>query len=581
MASSKLFGDLRFNTDHALIQKIHNRQLRNELDSVLSRRTARGYYGAHGGALGTWYYDLVAHDERRTKRYETYQNMLNDTPETMLVAESLCDAALQTEKRSVDSAGSCYAVEVTSKNQRGTKRAQAAVQAADTATRIREDIWPIAFQAVTRGDDFEEAVASPGQGITGLEYRPQESMRINWNSLGEPDPMAPYIQSLSPHAPPIATFKPWQIVHFAYRPDRRTRYGTSIFQGARATYTQMKLMEDMMVVAWVERAFVKYKWKVDTKGITDENLRQQFMETFRSQVSSTYEVDSEGRISSRFNPMTQSRDIWLPVGARGADHDVEVMGQGSAFRFDVAALKYMHDKFVVGIKGNKTMLGFPDESGRAAQEGASMGFARAIRHLQQDLKRGLDFYYRVVLAAANMDTDSVVLSYTFPFMGASDEMVRVNMRLALAQIATTLRQMLPPKFLVSKVLSPALDLSREEASSVTEYLEEHPELMGEPPKFAGSKVPFRVNKKGTEGVPSRPGSTGKSGSKGGSARGMNPGHESQTMADEMLADATIQESCAIVGRMVPLLRTLQAYGGGNNTYTTDLGQKPRFKIWEA
>lgn len=470
-----------------------------------------------GQSLGSWYYALLAMENDRKARYQDYAQILDDMPEVDAALDALVDAALQNDQRSSGESQAGYRVTVVSPN---GAAAQQAIDEAEEACGIQENISGIAHDVLLYGDDTCEIIVMPDRGVVGLAYLPPESIRIQRDSRGKVDTEFPYVQ-VDSAGNALVRFRDWQILHFANRRDRRTLYGRSHLASCRVPITQLRLMEDATVLGWIHRSVIKYVWFLDVTNMTPEAATTLVNKVKLARAKHQTVDPASGKFRAEANPLSGDDEIFLPKGGSQSATDIKVLQGDPNLRFAGQGMSHFFNKVFAGLRVPKGIVGFAEDiSAKAVLSEQQVQMGRTARRLQLDLLGVLKKFHRICLLARGIDPSKVKLKYTFPFMGTMDETVRANLQFTRVQIATMVGQILPPELLASRVLGPALDLPEEDIVILSQYLKEHPV---EP----DSPAPPNGVKSTTSSAPSsdRPQSTGRSGSQQGRARGLNPGHE--------------------------------------------------------
>lgn len=203
--------------------------------------------------------------------------------------------------------------------------------------RIDEDVQEIARATCKLGNSFEELIVDDS-GVIGLQHLPAASMRRIEDCHGHLDgfiqdirgrvgyTLEEYRQLLSardagcnarvmgPDKEFITVFRPWEVVHFRLRlKSRRSVYGISVLDAARAAWKRLMLLEDAAVLHQIQRAQDRLVFYVDIGDLPPREV-EAALRKYRHQLNKKRFVDPKtNQLSLKFDPLPVAHDTPIPL----------------------------------------------------------------------------------------------------------------------------------------------------------------------------------------------------------------------------------------------------------------------------
>lgn len=393
-----------------------------------------------GKSMATYYYERMKLENDRKFRYRDYEAMDENSGD--IIGSGLDVYADNATFGSLDkNEPSRY--EVLTDN----SRAASAFKLMENMTRIRHSLWQIARSLSKFGDHFEEIVVIPDLTVSKVVALSPRTVRIVTNERGFPitdNQGAMYVQTTKDGVNPIATFAPWQIIHWKMATEKDALYGVkgSVLARGRYVWRQLQMMEDGMVIRRLSRASMRYAYGVDTGSLGPRDALQLVQEFKEYNVKKKLMNTTTGQLSMDNNPMVDEDDIYLPSG-EGAKFQVKTL-QGQSNLAQIGDVEYFLNKLFASIKVPKAYLGWEaDTHNRNVITQLDIQFARTVRRLQWFLTIGLRQLYDTTLHLNGIDPDSVDYEFRWPVISTEDEMRQWSLTQIRAQVVQVLKQTIP------------------------------------------------------------------------------------------------------------------------------------------
>jgi len=384
--------------------------------------------------LKDWYNSLLGKGHTRIEKYKKFEflddNLAEASASLNIYADNIVSGAIGGEEN--------YTVLV-DKGAPNIALIEQVIKDAERRTGIKDFVWDIARNMTEYGDDFEELVIA--QGTDGKYYvdalkplKPHTMYadvddRGNWN-----DSDFPYFQKTNEYDKEPIKFDWWRVIHFKLG---RETYGVrkSLFANASQRIgTQLLWIDDSMVLARMSRAWMRYAWMIDTKGLSTDEAWE-YTERFRERVARKEVVDREsGRLGINDSPPLPDEDLFIPT-AEGKNNDIKVLS-GDLNIGNIADVSYFQSKFFMATSIPKAYAGI--EEGVRSKATLSMidvQFARQVRRRQNAITPGLKRFYELVFVLAGIDPTSFEWGVQFPELNTIDEVQMFEMMKVKAEIA--------------------------------------------------------------------------------------------------------------------------------------------------
>lgn len=384
--------------------------------------------------LKDWYNSLIGKGNTRIAQYRKFEflddNLAEGSASLNIYADNIVSGAI---------GGSENYTVLVDKNAPNIELIEQIIRDVEKRTGIKDSIWDIARNMTEYGDDFEEVVIIKGDdGKYSVDaLKPLEPHTIYadvdergiWN-----DSDFPYMQKVDMYDKEPVRFDWWRLIHFKIG---RDVYGVnnSLFANASQRIgRQLLWIDDAMVLARMSRAYMRYAWMIDTKGLSPDEAWE-YTERWKSRVARKEVVDREtGRIGIDDSPPLPDEDLFIPT-SEGKNNEVRVLS-GDLNIGNIVDVQYFQSKFFMATSIPKAYAGI--EEGVRSKATLSMidvQFARQVRRRQNALLPGLKRFYELVFVLAGIDPLSFEWSIQFPELNTIDEVQMWEMNKVKAEVA--------------------------------------------------------------------------------------------------------------------------------------------------
>ncbi len=327
------------------------------------------------------------------------------------------------------------------------------------------------------GDCFVQLLYDMNEGIVGWKYTSPELVSRVEDNVGRLIGFAPGIVEITDmeNLPPNLA-KPWDFIHFrlqSIKPDNI--HGDSLLFGARMTWRQLKLLEDIMIYYRILRAPDRWVYLVEVGDQTPVQAWQtleQFRKAVRFREFKTNEVI--GQYRTEFIPISWVDDFfWIMRNGVPQVKVEKFEGKPSPMQ-DISDVEFFRNKLFSDLRIPKAALGFEGEiNARATLLQQDVRFARTIKALRQVFVTGIAQLLQLQLSFKGIDPLLPENHFTVAMAPVSylDEIQKselFNMKAGIAQTLVTLGKdmNLNKKEWFSFVLSYVLNLSPKEIEMV-------------------------------------------------------------------------------------------------------------------
>jgi len=345
--------------------------------------------------------------------------------------------------------------------------------------RFEEDSWSISRQMCKMGNDYEEIVVHPDDGVVALNHLPTHTVRRVEGPRGElygfvqdfnrrvgytpkefHDLVTKRLQTKgsSDRFGPTKTvgyegvipFEPWQVAHFRHRgKHRRSVYGYSVLEPARWIWKRLILLEDAALIYRLQRAPERYAFYVDV-GNRPLNEALRLLHTVRQQYKKKKYINPRtNKLDLKLDMLAQDEDIFIPVVNGAEATRVEVLGGPSWQHME--DIEYFLNKLFGSLHVPKAYLSQEEGVNRAILSSEDVRFARTILRVQQDLRLGVEKIFRVHLAAIGIPPDAVEFDVRFTVPSSIFELAQLEVKNARADFASRVREHVSLRWVLENV----------------------------------------------------------------------------------------------------------------------------------
>lgn len=315
-------------------------------------------------------------------------------------------------------------------------------------------VYSVVRNLVKYGDSFSEVVVNADGQVTQLRQLPPSTMYRNQDATGDLKLGAPvyedgsgacrnaggdcaFEQRAEDTQTMVAAFWPWQIVHIRNNHDGFSPYGRSHLRVARVIWRKLKAIEEAMIIARLARAYPKYRYKVDTTGLSPAEA-QDALNRFQLAVNQRQTV--AGR---REQPYWILSDIFFtaPKVKDGSGKfsenatDVSVLESQGQTVFNIDDVKtYFHRKLLCCLRIPPAHMGWEEQvNARATVSAQDVQYLRFLRRVQQLVGQALEQVYDTALVLAGIDPTTADYEISWPMLSANDESAAADAEFSRAQ----------------------------------------------------------------------------------------------------------------------------------------------------
>lgn len=357
--------------------------------------------------------------------------------------------------------------------------------------RIEEEVWEIARTLCKYGNDYEEILVTD-EGVQGLNFLPPPTVRRIEGPRGElfgflqdfkgrfgfsptdfEQLLAVRSAAIKAGKNPkeyqqgafeqVAALEDWEVAHFRLRSkQRRSLYGFSVLEPARWIWKRLVLLEDAAMIYRLQRAPERFAFYVDVGDMPPAEALAYVNKVRQMHKKKKFYDPSTGKLSLKWEPLSQDDDFWVP-SRKGADSTrIEVMGSPNWQHME--DIDYFLNKLFAAIKIPKAYLGQEESVSRAVLSSEDVRFARTVLRVQREIRTGFHKIGRVHLAALGIPPDRVEWDLGMTVPSAIFELAQLEVRNARADLAGRMREFVSLHWIMSKVFG----MSDEEIEEVIE-----------------------------------------------------------------------------------------------------------------
>ena len=323
--------------------------------------------------------------------------------------------------------------------------------------RVDQRAWSLARDMCKLGEVFEEVVVNQDLHIDRMKQLPASLMVRNEDDYGVLKPQEGFYQMDTTLERKVATFEPWEVVHYRLLDHNERKYGRSILHPIRRVFKQLQLVEDSMVVARLTRAWSKLVFVVDT-GTMPPHLAHEHVSKIKAEHKKRRMVDPRtGRLRDDYNPISAEEDIFLGLGKGGQSRVDQLYGDLNIG--NLSDVEYLQNKMFGGLKVPKAYLGIErDVNSRATVTNQDIQFARTVRRIQMAMRTG---YHQIADLAIVLEAkpglrkeiENETFSIALPAMQTVDEFREWEIMRVQAQVASIMMSQLyvDPEFVLAHI----------------------------------------------------------------------------------------------------------------------------------
>jgi hypothetical protein len=262
---------------------------------------------------------------------------------------------------------------------------------------LRSQAWNIIRNMAKYANEFLEPVIGMVDGqiqiIRIKDGIPEYEIHPNLDKYGNFDEEYPWLQKIEPNfnGQPIK-FRPWQLIHFHYGPMRR-KLAIPALKAARRNWKRLQIIEDLMALARMIRAYVKLVHKVPVDDDDDAEAQAEkirvYKETMTRKIFSQWMTGNLGQLDQ---PLSVDTDFYLPDDGseRGS---IDAIDAKNANLQNIDDIKYAQGQILCRLGVPRRYLNIEGANNNTQSDGGSdheeRHFARKIRAIQSSFKHGI------------------------------------------------------------------------------------------------------------------------------------------------------------------------------------------------
>lgn len=262
---------------------------------------------------------------------------------------------------------------------------------------LRSQAWNIIRNMAKYANEFLEPIVAEVDGQSMIvrikDGIPEYEIHPNLDKYGNFDAEYPWLQKIEPNlnADPIK-FRPWQLIHFHHGPMRR-KLAIPALKAARRNWKRLQIIEDLMALARMIRAYVKLIHKVPVDDDDDAEAQAEkirvYKETMTKKIFSQWMSGNVGQLDQ---PLSVDTDFYLPDDGseRGG---IDAIDAKNANLQNIDDIKYAQGQVLSRLAVPRRYLNIEGANNNTQSDGGSdheeRHFARKIRAIQSAFKQGI------------------------------------------------------------------------------------------------------------------------------------------------------------------------------------------------
>lgn len=311
------------------------------------------------------------------------------------------------------------------------KEAVSALEALLQRTHLGPKTYAILRDTAKYGDNFLEIVLDEGLEVVRVKHLPVRQLFREEGAHGELlDPA--FTQRLHPGGTPLAAFAPWQVVHLRWSHQGERRYGRSHLDVARVVWQRLRLLEESMRVARLERGYDKLVHYVEMPPEAGREQARRRLDDYQQRLGARVVFNREtGAYDLRRQTLNVRTDFFVPVSRAddGSIHggDVKLLAADNAQLARIDDVEYLHRQLLCALRVPAALLGFErDVNARATLAQQYAELARAIRRAQGMLTAGFRQVFDLQLRLLGLDDALGRYRVLWPEVRLEDENARAE-----------------------------------------------------------------------------------------------------------------------------------------------------------
>jgi hypothetical protein len=314
------------------------------------------------------------------------------------------------------------------------------------------------------GNLFWEIVVDNKLRVVDLKVLPEEQIQIRrdaqgnlgmtTDAQGNPVDCAPYVQTMpGDYLGKGIEFERWQIVHLAEPPEKRDGFGTSCLESVRRDWKSLQYIDQSMIMARIERAFLKFNWIIPIQvGSTQAEFAEK-VKAFKESITQRELGANRGdtnTVGGGAGQVTVSTDRFLgSLWTQDKNGQVQtiqptcqVVDPENKQLQNISDVEYIQHKCLVALAVPPAILGFEEDiNSKSTLTGQVLEFGRRVKDLQNEMKSGLRQVFDLELLLNGYVPGSVEYEIILPEIQMTDTAAAANTELTRAETARILSEL--------------------------------------------------------------------------------------------------------------------------------------------
>lgn len=371
----------------------------------------------------------------RNQRYEIYDEMDESTAFISSALDILSDDATQADEDG-------YIIHIKSDSAKVTTILEGFISEFELEDRISK--WARAIAKY--GDLFINVDGEYGSGISYINDTIYPGIIDRRDLNGK---LVAFVNNQNTVYSNEDIYAPWNFVHFRHKGDiykeessyarlglqrdtfsrnLTSAYGQSILRPAIKVYTQLRFVENMMLLSRLTNSIRRNIFLINVGDVTPDKAFETisvYAQLLKKDINMNIE---ESMYSASKHTVNYDEDIFLPVGDPQNDVRIETIG-GDMNMEEQYDLEYLLNKLFSALKVPKAYLNYEqDLNARSTLVQLDIRYARSVSQLQTTLISGLKRLMSIHLAYLGLDPEELDLEVSLTTVSAIDEEARIDQR---------------------------------------------------------------------------------------------------------------------------------------------------------
>ena len=334
----------------------------------------------------------------RATRYADYIEMSEEVPELNRSLEVTVDFTFGGE---TDESGK--AVSFSTDTEGARPEVEETVEEVNSALRLHQTIREVEQEGIHLGDSFSE--------LNYLRLPDGTGRLIGWMPLAPELVFPQEFHGILDHYK-IAIdeqrdgriLAPWQVLHYAHRKRRGSRFGTSQWFSARKRWRLAEAVEDVLTMMAITAPRERNTYMYPFPDGTSSDELWKWMRKIQEETEEDWLWDDNTELQKRVVPKLETAEVFLPFtvetgGTRTPPQPYAITRAAAELGQLIDVLRFFQDSYFITTGVPSALVGFEKNvNAKATLEGQLQGFGLTVRNNQTDAAAIiLDLYNRALL----------------------------------------------------------------------------------------------------------------------------------------------------------------------------------------